>query len=99
MEYVLMSLTRACAGTSAQVVIHKVSVLPSDSFVECLGFCLSEDFDLIRIRVMNWIGSNWEKNVDCGEGFITLKEVFSMQVSTRYQLRRSDIFLVTVILS
>jgi hypothetical protein len=46
MEYVLRSLTRACAGTSAQVVIHKVSVLPSDSFVECLGFCLSEDCDL-----------------------------------------------------
>jgi len=31
---------------------------------------------------MNWIGSNWEKNVDCGEGFITLKEAFSMHYPT-----------------
>jgi len=82
MEYVLRSLTRACAGTSAQVVIHKVVGLPSDSFAQCVGLCLSEDCDQIRSRVMNWIASNWEQNVDYGEGVITLKEVFNCQYPT-----------------
>ena len=78
----MRSLTRACAGTSAQVVIHKVSGSPSYSFAQCIGFCLSEDGDLIRSRVMNWIASNWEQNIDCGGGAITLKGVFNWQYPT-----------------
>lgn len=90
MGYVFRSLTRACAGTKAQVgihkglgsqiVIHKGLGVPSNSFAHCLGLCLSEDGDQIRSRVMNWISTNWQAAGDFGDGTLrTLDEIFTIQ--------------------
>ena len=90
MGYVFKSLTRTCSGTQAQagihkglgvqVVIHKGLGTPSNSFVHCVGLCLSEDGDQIRTRVMNWIIHNWHSAGDFGDGTVrTLDEIFRAQ--------------------
>ena len=77
-----MSLTRACAGTkgSAQVVIHKVVGLASDSLAQGVGHCLSQVCDEIRSMVITWMSSHWEEVVDYGPGEVSsLRNVFNRQ--------------------
>ena len=64
--YVFVSLTRACAESkcSAQVVIHKVEGLASDSLAQGVGHGLSQVCDDIRSTVITWMSTHWEEGVD-----------------------------------